>query len=133
MYTILRLNYKGIITYMMILVDDLCSNYDYLTYDYTRKIFVDEAFNTDSLQNTTYTDDVITMIEKIGKLIDEVTLKTLMYEDITEYDDIKIEAIHIPENIKFKNDKYPTLKKIIEKKNNILPFYPACFLYFLST
>jgi len=106
MYTILRLNYKGIITYMMILVDDLCSNYDYLTYDYTRKIFVDEAFSTDSLQNFTDTEDAITMIEKIGKLIDEVTLKTLMYEDITEYDDINIEAIHIPENYQFKNDEY---------------------------
>ena len=108
MYTILRLNYKGIITYMMILVDDLCSNYDYLTYDYTRKIFVDEAFSTDSLQNITNTKDAITMIEKIGKLIDEKTLKTLMYEDVTEYDDLMIEAIHIPENIKFKNDEYFT-------------------------
>ena len=59
----------------MILVDDLCTNYDYLTYDYTRKIFVDEAFNTDSLQNTTYTDDVITMIDKLGKLINEKNTK----------------------------------------------------------
>jgi len=85
MYIILSLNYKGIITCRMIIVDDLRTNYDYLTYDYTRKIFVDEAFNTDSLQNTTYTDDVITMIDKIGKLINEKTLKTLMYEDINEY------------------------------------------------
>ena len=38
--------------------------------------------------------------------MEDKTLKNLIYEDITKYDGIKIEAIHIPENIKFKNDEY---------------------------
>lgn len=45
-YTILRLEYNELITYMMILTGELCNNYDFPTYDNTKSLFVDESFTT---------------------------------------------------------------------------------------
>lgn len=101
MYTVLRLEYKDIVTYIMILVDNICSNYDHLTYDFSRNIFVDESFTFDSFRGEN-TDNISKMIEKIDELIVKKGLKTLMYEDIKEFNGINIEAIHIPENYQFK-------------------------------
>lgn len=107
MYTILRLEENKLITYIMILVDDNCSSYDYLTYDYTKALFVDECFTTDSFQTERKKvdiDKVKCMITKIGRLIEERGLEYLMYNEVKEHDGISIEAIHIPENYTFKND-----------------------------
>ena len=105
MYTTLRLEYDGTITYLMILVDDLCSNYDFLTYDFHKNIFINESFTEDSFK-VGKKNNISTMIEKIYQLIKNKTLKSLMYDDITEFKDMNIEAIHIPENYRFKENKY---------------------------
>lgn len=101
MYTILHIEYKMIITYLMIIEDDLCSDYTFLTYDFSKNIFVNESFNTDSFK-TINIDDIPEMMEKIDKLINNKSLKSLMYEDINEYENMSIESIHIPENYQFK-------------------------------
>lgn len=103
MYTILRLRYKDTLTYIMILVDDLCSNYDFLTYDFSRNIFVDESFTTDSFITKTGCN-VSKMMEKIEQLLHEKGLKALMYEDIREFEEMDIEAIHVPESYQFMSD-----------------------------
>ena len=104
MYTILRLQYQESITYIMILVDNLCTNYDYLTYDFNKKIFVDESFTNDSFQ-TNDTHNIPEMIEKIDHLIKKHSLEKLMYTDINNFEDMTIEAIHVPENYQFKSDE----------------------------
>jgi len=109
MYTTLRLEYNGSITYLMIIVDDMCSNYDFLTYDFQKNIFVNESLTKDSFK-TGEKNNINTMIEKINHLIKKYTLKSLMYENITEYEDMNIEAIHIPENYGFKEDEYSPIK-----------------------
>lgn len=102
LYTVLRLEDENILTYIMILADDTCSHYDFLTYDTKRKIFVDETFNEDSFIIKTEDKTRITsMITKIRNMIHEYSLKRLMYEDISAYDTLKLECIHIPENYCF--------------------------------
>ncbi|RAP49909.1 MAG: hypothetical protein BZ138_07165 [Methanosphaera sp. rholeuAM270] len=105
MYTILRLEEKGILTYLMIITNKICSTYDFLTYDTTKEIFVDECFTYDSFITTTdKTGDVNALIEKIGNMIKEVGLENLMYKKISEYEDMTIESVHVPECYQFKND-----------------------------
>ena len=101
MYTVLRLEYKKNITYLMILVDNFCSNYDFLTYDFRRHIFVNESFTTDSFITENH---ICEMIEKIGILVTEKGLEYLMYKNIKRYNGINIETIHIPENYQFIED-----------------------------
>lgn len=88
----------------MILVDDICSSYDFLTYDFSRSIFVDESFTTDSFIGSTGADDIGEMIEKIDRLLVEKGLEALMYEDIREFEEMTIEAIHVPESYQFLSD-----------------------------
>jgi len=105
MYTILRLENKDILTYLMIITNKICSTYDFLTYDTTKKIFVDECFTYDSFITTTdKKEDINVFIENIGKMIKEVGLENLMYKKISKYDNISIESIHVPENYLFKDD-----------------------------
>ena len=107
MYTVLRLEYHDLMTYLMILVDDICSNYDFLIYDFREKIFVDEGFNADSFKTEKEIEEqqLCSFIEKIGKMIEIVGLKHLMYDDVTCFEDMNIESIHIPEAFKFKTDE----------------------------
>lgn len=105
MYTILRLEEKDIITYMMIITNEICNTYDFLSYDTTKGIFVDECFSYDSFITSTNPDDIKSLIEKIGEMIKKVGLESLMYEKIGEYDGMHIESVHVPENYMFKDDK----------------------------
>lgn len=105
MYTILRLEEKGILTYLMIITNKICCTYDFLTYDTVKEIFVDECFTYDSFITTNdKTEEVKVLIDKIGEMIKNVGLESLMYEKIREYDGITIESIHVPENYLFKDD-----------------------------
>lgn len=105
MYTILRLEEKGILTYLMIITNKICSTYDFLTYDTVKEIFVDECFTYDNFITTNdKTEEVKVLIDKIGEMIKTVGLESLMYEKIREYDGITIESIHVPENYLFKDD-----------------------------
>jgi len=103
MYTILRLEEDGLVTYLMILTDDTCSVYDFLTYDSRRSLFVDENFSYDSFMGRSCESSRLkVMIEKIGRMIEEVGLHDLMYDHITEYDGMYVEYVHVPENYTFK-------------------------------
>ena len=106
MYTVIRIEYKEIMTYLMILVDDICSNYDFLTYDFRNKNFVDGSFNSDSFQSPRILskDEMCDLIEKIGRMISVIGLQHLMYDNITSFEELIVEPIHIPENFKFKYD-----------------------------
>lgn len=105
MYTVLRLEEKGIITYLMILTNKICSTYNFLTYDTTRDLFVDECFTYDSfIAPENSEENIRIMIEKIGNMIQKVGLEKLMYGKIREFEDIDIEVIHIPECYQFKCD-----------------------------
>lgn len=90
----------------MVITDNICSTYDFLTYDTTKGIFVNECFTCDSFITTDEDrrEDIKVLIEKIGEMIKEVGLESLMYEKIMEYEKIRIESIHVPENYKFKHD-----------------------------
>ena len=103
MYTILRLEQENILTYLMILVDDTCSQYDFLTYDKNKSYFIDENFSYDSfITKENNTKKIKQMIKKIGLMIEKIGLKSLMYNNITEFQGIQIESIHVPENYHFK-------------------------------
>ena len=105
MYTILRLEENGIITYLMILTNKICSTYDFLTYDTTNGLFVDECFTYDSfIAPDNSEENIRIIIEKIGTMINEVGLEKIMYRKIREYDDMYIEVIHVPECYQFKCD-----------------------------
>lgn len=106
MYTILRLEYKDIYTYLMIITNKICSAYDFLTYDNIKGVFVDECFTYDSfITNTDNKEEIIVLIYKIGEMIKQLGLENLMYKKIEEYENISIESIHVPENFKFKEDE----------------------------
>ena len=103
MYTILRLEQEDIRTYIMILVDDSCSQYDFLTYDKNKSYFIDENFSYDSfITKENNKDKIKDMIKKIGLMIEKIGLKSLMYNNITEFQGIQIESLHVPENYRFK-------------------------------
>ena len=105
MYTVIRLEEKGIITYLMILTNKICSTYDFLTYDTTKSLFVDECFTYDSfIAPENNEENIKTMIEKIGTMIQDVGLEKIMYGKIREYNDMYIEVIHVPECYQFKCD-----------------------------
>lgn len=105
MYTMLRLEENDMITYILILTDNTCSQYDFLTYDTIYDIFVDECFTYDSfLTQQGNNEDKKNMICKIGEMINEIGLQKLMYKKIKEYKGIKIETIHIPECYSFKQE-----------------------------
>lgn len=82
MYTVIRIEYNEIMTYLMILVDDICSNYDFLTYDFRNKNFVDGSFNSDSFQSPRILskNEMCDLIEKIGRMISVIGLQHLMYD-----------------------------------------------------
>lgn len=107
MYTILRLEYKDNITYLMIVTNNICNTYDFLTYDTRKSIFVDESFTYDSFmtQHKPKKLDMEEMIIRIGDMIRDVGLKKLMYCPITEYRNMKIESIHVPEEYYFMYDE----------------------------
>ena len=106
MYTILRLEYKDIYTYLMIITNKICNTYDFLTYDSIKGVFVDECFTYDSyITNTDNKEEIIVLIYKIGEMIKLLGLENLMYKKIEEYENISIESIHVPENFKFKEDE----------------------------
>ena len=103
MYTILRLEQEDIRTYIMILVDNSCSQYDFLTYDKNKSYFIDENFSYDSfITKENNTEKIRDMIKKIGLMIENIGLKSLMYNNITEFQGIRIESLHVPENYQFK-------------------------------
>ena len=103
MYTILRLEQENILTYLMILVDNSCSQYDFLTYDKNKSYFIDENFSYDSfITKENNTEKIRDMIKKIGLMIENIGLKSLMYNNITEFQGIQIESLHVPENYQFK-------------------------------
>ena len=103
MNTILRLEQENICTYIMILVDDTCSQYDFLTYDKNKSYFIDENFSYDSfITKENNTEKIRDMIKKIGLMIENIGLKSLMYNNITEFQGIQIESLHVPENYQFK-------------------------------
>ena len=103
MNTILRLKQDNFLTYMMILTDNTCSIYDFLTYDNQSSSFVDENFSKDSFITKNENPRKISkMIEKIGDMINSIGLKSLMYDNLQEYKGIKIESIHVPEEYTFK-------------------------------
>ena len=107
MYTILRLEYKDNITYLMIVTNNICNSYDFLTYDTRKSIFVDECFTYDSFitKHETKNRDIKEMISIIGNMIQEIGLENLMYEKISEYRNMTIESIHVPEDYYFKYDE----------------------------
>lgn len=89
----------------MIITNKTCSTYDFLTYDTTKSVFVDECFTYDSFITTNdKTSEIKVFIHKIGEMINKVRLEHLMYEKIGRYENINIEAVHVPENYLFKND-----------------------------
>lgn len=89
----------------MILTDNTCSFYDYLTYNFKQEIFVNESFTMDCFKTNKQDKNVISdMISLIGEMIEHLTLKSLMYENNNKYRGMNIEAIHIPESFQFKND-----------------------------
>ena len=91
----------------MIVTNKICNSYDFLTYDTRKSIFVDECFTYESFitQDKTQNRDMEEMIVKIGNMIEEVGLKDLMYNHIKEYENMKIESIHVPEDYYFKYDE----------------------------
>ena len=91
------------ITYLMIVTDSLCGNYAFLTYDFNKKIFVDEHFTRESFK-TNEEKETIPMIEKIDRMIKNKTLETLMYDEVTEFEELRVEQVHIPENYRFAYD-----------------------------
>lgn len=89
----------------MILTDDTCSVYDFLTYDSVKSLFVDENFSYDSFITKDLSDkkeNIGKFIELIGCMIEDVGLESLMYENINEYKSIRLESVHIPDNYEFK-------------------------------
>lgn len=112
MYTILRLEEEDIRTYIMILVDDTCSQYDFLTYDKKKSYFIDENFSYDSFITKENNDEKIKeMIKKIGLMIENIGLSYLMYNNINEFEGISIESLHVPEDYKFKfNESYSVIQ-----------------------
>lgn len=92
---------------MSLILSIIFTNNDFLTYDTRKSNFVDECFTYDSFmtQNKPKKLDMEEMIIRIGDMIRDVGLKKLMYCPITEYRNMKIESIHVPEEYYFMYDE----------------------------
>ena len=68
---------------------------------------VDECFTYDSFitKHEPKNRDIKEMISIIGNMIQEIGLENLMYEKISEYRNMTIESIHVPEDYYFKYDE----------------------------
>lgn len=103
MLTEMTINYENIQTKILILNKD--EKYDFLTYNYKQKTFIDCGFTKESFKIKKGSFDIYVvkdLIERLHLLFTHYTLEKLMYtNELEDFIGIKLTFSHIPEEYSF--------------------------------